>query len=162
MAVSVDGRRHVIPLLQTAADEGSTEVSPSGRWMAYSSDESGQVEVYVRPFPDSDRERWKVSLGGGKQPLWSRDGRELFYLTLAGAMMAVRVSETPELSLGQPVKLFDDAGYAHSTGARSYDRTKDGRFLITKAQRPSGTSAPGSLVIVHNWFEELKRMVPSR
>ena len=162
MAVSLDGRRQVIPLLQTAAGEGSTEVSPSGRWMAYSSDESGQVEVYVRPFPDSDRERWKVSLGGGKQPLWSRDGRELFYLTLTGAMMAIPVSETPDLSLGQPVKLFDDAGYAHITGARSYDRAKDGRFLITKAQRPSGTSAASSLVIVHNWFEELKRMVPPR
>jgi serine/threonine-protein kinase len=161
MAVSLDGRRHVIPLLQTAANEESTEVSPSGRWMAYSSDESGQTEVYVRPFPDSDRERWKVSLGGGKQPQWSRDGRELFYLTSAGAMMAVPVSETPELSLGQPVKLFDDAGFAHITGGRSYDITKDGRFLITKAQRPSGTSAPGSLVIVHNWFEELKRLVPT-
>jgi hypothetical protein len=130
--------------------------------MAYSSDESGQVEVYVRPFPDPNQERWKVSLGGGKQPQWSRDGRELFYLTLAGAMMAVRVSETPELSLGQPVKLCDDAGYAHITGGRSYDSTKDGRFLVTKTQRPSGTSAPGSLVIVHNWHEELKRMVPSR
>ena len=65
---------------------------------------------------------------------WGHDGRS-------------RV-RTPELSLGQPVKLFDDAGYAHITGARSYDSTKDGRFLITKVQRPSGTSAPGSLVIV--------------
>ena len=161
MAVSLDGRRHVIPLLQTAANELSTEVSLNGRWMAYSSDESGQTEVYVRPFPDSDRERWKVSSDGGKQPQWSRDGRELFYLTLAGAMMAVRVSETPGLSLGQPVKLFDYADDANIAGARSYDSTKDGRFLITKVQQPSGTSAPGSLVIVHNWFEELKRMVPS-
>ena len=64
--------------------------------------------------------------------------------------------------MGQPVKLFDDAGYAHITGARSFDSTKDGRFLITKVQKRSGTSSPRSVVMVHNWFEELKRMVPPR
>jgi serine/threonine-protein kinase len=160
MAVSLDEPRRVIPLLQTAASEMSAEVSPNGRWFAYSSDESGRHEVYVRSFPDSGRERRAVSSSGGKQPQWSRDGSELFYLSQTGAMMAVRVSETPELSVSQPVELFADAGYGHTAGARSYDLADDGRFLMVKTPTPTGTSSAGSIEIVHNWFEELKRLVP--
>jgi eukaryotic-like serine/threonine-protein kinase len=160
MAVSIDEPRRVIPLVRTTASEMSGEVSPDGRWIAYSSDESGRQEVYVRSFPDSTRQRTTISSAGGKQPQWSRDGRELFYLSHTGAMMAVRMSETPAVSFGQPVELFPDAGYGHLVGARSYDLAGDGRFLMTKTRTPSGTPPALSLEVVHNWFGELKRLVP--
>ena len=104
-----------------------------------------------------------ISSRGGKQPLWLRDGRELFYLSPTGAMMAVAVSQTPELSFGQPVRLFEDAGFGHAVGTRSYDVAQDGRFLMVKIQRPPGTSSskPSLWInVVHNWTEELKRLVP--
>jgi eukaryotic-like serine/threonine-protein kinase len=162
LAVSLDETRRVRPLLQSRATEASPRISPNGRWLAYASDESGLTEVYVAPFADIQRDRWKVSQGGGKQPAWSRDGRELFYLTSTGSMMAVRVTEGRALSLGVPVKLFDNAGYGHTGGTLQYDVTKDGRFLRLKRAPVSAGSTDVSLTVVHNWFEELKRLAPTQ
>jgi serine/threonine-protein kinase len=162
-ALSLDGSRRVESIVHSPGHDGTAEVSPDGRWLAYDSNESGQFEVYVRPYPDADRARWQVSVEGGRQPLWSRDGRELFYRDFSGAVMSVPVVLTPNFSGLQPVKTLDGSGYSGSgqfLSARTYDLSLDGRrFLMLKPVR-SGTTR--SLVVVLNWFEELKRLVPSR
>ena len=88
-ALSLDGSRRVKSIVHSPGHDGTAEVSPDGRWLAYDSNESGQFEVYVRPYPDADKARWQVSVDGGRQPLWSRDGRELFYRDFSGAVMSV-------------------------------------------------------------------------
>jgi serine/threonine protein kinase len=162
-ALSLDGSRRVESIIHSPGLDALAEVSADGRWLAYDSNESGQFEVYVRPYPDADRARWQVSVGGGRQPLWSRDGRELFYRDFSGDIISVPVVLTPTFSAGQAVKLFDGSGYLGGgpfMSARTYDLSLDGRrFLMLK---PVTSGATRSLVVVLNWFEELKRVAPSR
>jgi Tol biopolymer transport system component len=154
------------PLLTGPASEGSPTVSPDGRWLAYSSDESGDYEVYVRPFPDVDAGRWQVSNGGGFHPQWSRDGTELFYLQEREgnvAMLDVSVESEPTFVPGAPVELFTGQ-YFYAAAIASpdvFDVSADGRFLMIKdAGALDGALAQPEIVIVENWFEELKRLVP--
>jgi Tol biopolymer transport system component len=162
-ALSLDGSGRVESLVHSPGLDATAEVSADGRWLAYDSNESGQFEVYVRPYPDADRARWQVSVDGGRQPLWSRDRRELFYRDFSGAVMSVPVVLAPDFSSGQPVKtlggsVYDGGGPFMS--ARTYDLSLDGRrFLMLK---PVQSATAESLVVVLNWFEELKRLVPSR
>jgi hypothetical protein len=79
------------PLIETMFSELNAELAPAGQWLAYQSNESGRFEVYVRPFPKVDAGKWQVSTDGGRVPLWSRDGQELFYVSLEGVLMGVRV-----------------------------------------------------------------------
>ncbi len=96
-----------MPLLQTPFGEQNPEVSPDGRWLAYSSDESGSDEIYVRPFPDIDAGgRWQVSTGGGVQPLWARSGQELFYRN-GEAVIAVSIDTDPSFTQGNPEVMFE-------------------------------------------------------
>jgi hypothetical protein len=117
--------------------------------------------IYVRPFPDVDAGRWQVSTGGGTQPLWARNGRELFYRS-AGAVMAVPVEAGPNFVAGNPTVLFQGE-YAATRGGRNYDVTPDGRrFLMLKQVigRGSDQDVPSSrFIVVENWFEELNRLV---
>jgi serine/threonine-protein kinase len=164
-ALSMDGSGQVDPILYGTTTEGNAEVSPDGHWIAYDSDESGQFEVYVRPYPGAyGGSRWPISSGGGKQPLWSRDGRELFYRDFDGAMWAASVTLTPTFAPGRAIKLFASANYFGSGSAlsgRTYDISLDGsRFLMIKQEATAGEAA--ALVVVLNWFEELKRLVPAR
>jgi len=163
MALRLDTRA-VEPVIRTPANELTPEISPDGRWIAYDSNESGQFEIYVRPYPDTNRGRWQISTGGGRQPLWSRDGRELFYRDFSGAVMGVRVTSTPAFSSDAVTKVLDASTYpggGSSGSARGYDVAGDGRFLMVKlGQRDAGASP--SIVIVQNWFEELKRLAPAR
>ena len=85
--LTLEGERRVETLVQTTFTERNGEISPDGRWLAYQSDESGQFEIYVRPFPDVNSGRWQISTGGGTRPLWARRGRELFYVAPDGAVM---------------------------------------------------------------------------
>lgn len=157
----LQGEREVSPLIHGPANELWAEVSPDGRWVAYDSDESGQFEVYVRPFPDAQgASRWQISSGGGRQPLWSRNGRELFYREFSGAVMSVPIATGSEFSPGRPERLLDGAGYlgagAQGSG-RTFDVAPDGRkFLMLK---PEPGQAP-ELVVVLNWFDELRRLAP--
>jgi eukaryotic-like serine/threonine-protein kinase len=146
--------------VQTPFEERDAEVSPDGRWVAYGSNESGQFEVYVRPFPRIDRGRWQVSTGGGMWPLWARRGRELFYLVEPGRMMAVPIQPGPTFVAGNPQVVFERRYF--TAGGRSYDVSPDGqRFLMIKdASATSDTSTPPQLIVVQNWLEELKRLVP--
>jgi serine/threonine-protein kinase len=152
----------VEPLLVSRFTQLNGEVSPNGRWIAYESNESGQFEVYVRPFPEVDRSRQPISSGGGRQPLWSRDGRELFFLTPNGRLMRVPVVTADSWRAGTPEHLFDgpsDLSWAPGISGRLYDISPDGRrFLFLKpapdAEQPQ---APSSIIVVQHWTSELAR-----
>ena len=128
--------------------------------MAYQSIQSGQMEVYVRPFPAVDDGQWQISTGGGTHPIWAFDGRELFYRRGA-TLMTVAVQTEPSFTRGTPEVLFEGTYFAGI--GRSYDVAPDGqRFLMIKeGAGTDDTSAPPSLVLVQNWFEELRRLVPT-
>ena len=150
-------RRDGLGLLRTEFNERNPEISPDGNWLAYRSNASGQFEVYVRPFPDVDSGRWRVSTEGGAKPLWAPDGRELFYLAPGGRMMAVSVQTDATFGAGNPEILFEGNYYFGGSG-RHYDIAPDGqRFLMIKAT--DDASAP-VIILVQNWLEELKRRVP--
>lgn len=148
-------------LLQTTFNEENGEISPDGHWLAYQSNESGQEQIYVRPFPKVDAGRWQISPAGGSRPLWARSGRELFYLDANSVLTAVPVRTTPGFSAGNPAKVFDTR-YAVPQNARTYDVSPDGqRFLMIKDNAtagPASNATPASMVVVLNWFEELKRL----
>jgi len=137
----------------------NAELSPDGRWLAYGSTQSGQFEVYVTSFPDTQG-RWQISTGGGRQAAWSRDGRELFYRDFSGALIAVPVKLSPEFEAGASRRLFSDPAYRGSGSSmsdRTYDVSPDGqRFvMIRNVDQP-----PRTLAVVQNWFDELRRRVP--
>jgi serine/threonine-protein kinase len=155
MALVQNGERRGEPLVVTPAAELNAEVSPNGRWLAYQSNESGQHEIYVRPFPQVDGGRWQISTAGGTHPLWSRNGRELFFLDPNNALLAVAVQTIGAFSTGNPRKLLDGR-YIVGPG-RTYDVSRDGqRFLMIKPPLAEQTAASGRIVVVLNWFEELK------
>src|SRR5262249_37087332 len=104
-ALSLRGEPHPRAVVKTPAFEGGAEFSPDGRWLVYASDESGQMQVYVRPFPGPDR-KWPVSTEGGTSPRWNKNGREVFYRN-GNKMMAVDVAISPELELSSPRLLFE-------------------------------------------------------
>jgi serine/threonine-protein kinase len=156
------GERRATPLVQTPLSELFGEISPDGRWVAYESDESGRIEIYVRPFPEVDGGRWQVSTGGGAGPLWARSGRELFYWVGPGRMMAAPIQPGPTFVAANPRVVFEGR-YVGGFG-RNYDVSPDGqRFLMIKDARPADErAAPQQLVVVLNWLEELKRLVPTK
>jgi len=159
-------RPNVRPVVNTADGEANGAFSPDGRWLAYQSNESGKWDIYVRPTSDLERgTRFTVSTGGGIQPRWARNSRELFYLSPRNEMMSVQVGSADTWSAGKPVKLFDGAGYFAGRDANpyfNYDVAKDGRFLMIKPKGdPASEGAPPTnLIVVQHWFEELKRLVP--
>jgi serine/threonine-protein kinase len=120
-----------------------------------------KTEVYVRPFPEVNKGKWQISTGGGNSPLWSPDGRELFYLS-EGSAMAVAVETGPTFSLGAPKTLFHGTYVRPGLGEGTpWDISPDGkRFLIIRpAESATGASAaatPAKINIVLNWFDELK------
>ena len=167
LALSLDGSHRVRPLLIGPHSEGGGSISPNGRWMAYSSNESGRFEVYVCSYKDVNGTHWKISTGGGSQPLWSRNGRELFYRDPDGPLMAVSVETEPTFVPGQEVKLFEGTGYLGAGGlvmGRAYDVSlNDLRFLMVKRPTAASDAPPhNTLIVVQNWTEELKRQAPAR
>jgi eukaryotic-like serine/threonine-protein kinase len=161
--LTLQGERRAETLVQTAFSELNGEISPDGRWLAYQSNESGQDEIYVRPFPSANSGRWQISSSGGRTPVWARSGKELFYRALDGAVLGVGVEVTDRATFraSTPAKLVEGP-YLTSTG-RDYDVSPDGhRFLMIKQVATDATSAPREIVVVQNWLEELKRLVPTR
>jgi serine/threonine-protein kinase len=158
--LTLDGERRSEPLIVTEFNESEAELSPDGRWLAYQSNASGRHEVYVQPFPTVDQRRWPISTAGGGEPLWSRDGRELFYRTEAG-VMAVSVSTTSGFAAGTPSPVVSGQ---YERGIRSYDISRDGtRFLMLKAaagtEARSGPAGSRHIVVVQNWFAVLNARV---
>jgi hypothetical protein len=162
-AVNLTGDRRTTRRLQGPHWEANGEISPDGRWLAYESDESQRAEIYVRPFPNVHSGRWKVSTGGGTRPAWARSGRELFYY-VPGRLMAVSVQMGTTPTFGTPHVVVDGA-YVAPIGGRNYVVSPDGqRFLMIKDATPQTSSTappPSQLVVVLNWLEELKRLVPT-
>ncbi len=166
--LSMEGGGGITPLLHERYHEMTPSISPDGRWLAYVSNEGIRYEVYVRPFPDVDKGQWKVSTNGGSNPLWSRDGRELFYWGDNG-LMAVAVETAPAFKAGSPKVILRRApGTSFYMGHRyvPWDIHPDGkRFLMLKpaetSDRESAAEAPRKINIVVNWFEELKQKVPA-
>ena len=165
MVLALDGPHQVLPLVQTPFDERNGIVSPDGRWLAYEANDTGRFEIYIRPFPDTTRGHWLASTNGGTQPLWARNGRELFYFAPDGALMRVAASGGPAWRAGAPTKLFEGR-YVVRTGSlpqRTYDIAADGqRFLMMKAPGSDATNAPPQLIVVQHFDEELKRLVPTK
>ena len=146
-----------VPLVASNFTELGPTISPNGRWMAYSSNETGQREVFVVPFPNTKEARWPVSVGGGAEAVWSRDGRELFYRNRRGYMVAVRVETASAFSAGETTTLFADTAFRRADVRRQYDVAPDGkRFIMI---RPLASRHESRLILVQNFFEELKRLV---
>jgi eukaryotic-like serine/threonine-protein kinase len=144
------------PLLVRPFDDRGAKFSPDGRWITYTSNESGRNEVYVMSYPDL-RGKLTISTEGGTNPNWSSDGRELFYRQ-GPSMMAVAIDTTRGFRTDTPRLLFDASAYAGTGGDMKFDVSRDGkRFLMIRGDDPS---ASRQIVVVHNWFEELKRLVP--
>jgi serine/threonine-protein kinase len=145
------------PLVAAAKfDERAPTISPDGKWMAYQSDESGRDEIYIRAFPDSAVGRRQVSVAGGGEPLWAHSGRELFYRSTAGQMMAVPITTSPTLSIGAEVPLFADSTFLHAPSYRAYDVARgDKSFVMLRVLPEAARSNAGQLVFVDNWFTEL-------
>jgi serine/threonine-protein kinase len=162
--LSLEGDGSFGLLLVTEFSEQNAEISPDGRRLAYQSNASGQHEIYVRPFPGVDEGRWQISTGGGIKPVWAPDGRELFYVNPDGQLMAVSVRIDPSVTFGSPEVVFEESYFdpLAGGGGRTYDVSPDGeRFLMIKADAAGDEAAAPELILVLNWFEELKRLVPT-
>ncbi len=152
----LEGERKPQPFLNASFREVTPMISPDGRWIAYASNESGILEVYVRTFPDFGGGRWQASTGGGQEPLWSRDGREMFYRSGDNKIVSVPVTTGPMFELGTRKVLFEDV-YIKRYQHTNYDIHPDNKWFVMI--KPSEMES-ADMIIVLNWFEELKRLVP--
>ncbi len=147
-----------VPLIVTSFDEEAIAHSLDGKWIAYQSDETGRTEVFIRSFPNTNAFKHQVSNGGGAAPLWSRDGRELFFVGAAKDMMAVRVAVGAPLSVSTPVALFRipnellKVEYAYYT---PWDVAADGRFIMARA-RSTVDAGEQAVVVAEHWLSELR------
>ena len=156
----LDGERKLEPVIANEHDTTRPAVSPDGRWIAYRSNESLPGQIYVQPFPKVSDGRWQVSTAGGTAPVWSRDGRELFYDN-GNFLMGVPIDTKASFSPGTPRVLFPSA-YFHgaSFGGRAWDIAPDGRFLMLKEGASTTSTAAAEIIVVLNWTEELKQRLP--
>jgi eukaryotic-like serine/threonine-protein kinase len=151
------------PLLQSSFTEQLAAVSADGKWIAYESNESGEaIDIFLRPLADLGGRREKVSIDGGRYPMWNpKNANELFYIDPSGAMMAASITLSPTLRLGGVVKLFDwDPPPNRITGRRYDVSPADGRFILTRAA--AGSRGTIDISVVLNWFDELRAHVPAQ
>ena len=163
MVLPMTGDRKPVEYLRTPFNEGKARFSPDGKWVAYTSDESGLPEVYVQSFPPKGS-KWLISTAGGNQPRWRPDGKELFYLSPIAddQFMAVDILSAPadtDFKIGVPKKLFITNVFTSGGEQRnSYDVTRDGRFLLNGGVGASAAPPVRSVVtLVLNWATDLKK-----
>jgi len=144
------------PLMQAKWTVRNAQFSPDGRWMAYASNETGSMEIYVSPFP-SGNGKWQVSSAGGQEPRWRQDGKELFYLSAEGKMMAVAVTAGANFEAGSPVALFQTHRRQpiSSQDVFSYDVRGDGQRFLIATKVDEANAAPLSVLL--NWASEMKK-----
>ena len=142
------------PLLQAKWTVLNAQYSPDGRWIAYASNETGTMEIYVSPFPSANS-KWQVSSAGGQEPRWRQDGKELFYLSPEGKMMAVAVKTGASFKAEAPVTLFQTQRRqpVSSFAVFSYDVTGDGRRFLVIRKADEANAAP--LTVLLNWASEM-------
>ena len=161
--LTLDGDGTVTPLLQEEFTERNAALSPDARWIAYQSDESGQFEIYVRPFPDTDSGRWEVSSNGGVMPVWNQAGPELFFRGSDG-LMALAFETEPTFRPAAVTMLFDLTPYPEVNLNRRLAVDPEGqRFLLLKNvtdQTGTDEAAPSQINVVLNWSQELLERVP--
>jgi Tol biopolymer transport system component len=153
-------KRTLKPLLQTPYQMRAGSISPDGRWLAYASNETNRFEVYVQPFPNPGS-KYQISTDGGGEPIWAKNGCELFYRN-GDKMMAVTLdAKGDKLEVGTPTLLFE-GHFVVSTvsgGDAWYDVSPNGkRFLMLKADDVPNVNA--AIVVVQDWADELKRIAP--
>ena len=160
--------RKAEPLVAAAGFDFCGEVSPDGKWLAYHSNETGESQVYVRPFPNVNDGRSQISNAGGTRAVWSRNGRELFYLDRDGMLTAVSVTPGAPFTAGAPRKILSTSYHRGASALgldlRAYDVSADGqRFLMIKEPDALPAGPPTiTMLVVLNWFEELKQRLPAR
>jgi len=156
------GSKEPRDFLSTPAKEQMARFSPDGRWLAYSSNESGQDEVYVRPFPRRAGVGIPVSAGGGNAPVWAPDGSALYYTGSSGELMLVPTTLSPGFTAGRPQPLFTVTSvYRMSGTATAYDIHPEGRRFIMVSE-PDAEVPRAQINIVLNWFDELRRIAAER
>jgi serine/threonine-protein kinase len=143
------------PLVSSPARENIARLSPDSRWLAYQSDESGRNEVYVRPFPNADEQRWTISNAGGWTPVWAPDGREIFYMKGASVMAAAVTTDAEKLIVSKPEELF--SGPFDTTQDDNFDVFPDGQHFLMVERDPDAN--PTKLNVVQHWGGEVARIV---
>jgi serine/threonine-protein kinase len=144
------------PLIERPNNQKHAVWSPDGRWIAYGSNESGAREIYVEPYPNPGP-KTKISTNGGLQPVWSRDGKELYYRSGGKMMVAATIQTEPQLRVTGHRNLFEWK-YVSCVVCQTYDVAPDGRFLMIRDPKESPRQR---INVVLNWFDELERLVPS-
>jgi Tol biopolymer transport system component len=148
------GDTTVVPLVASPAVELFPALSPDSRWLAYSSNESGTMEVYVRPFPETASAKWQVSTAGGTEPAWSSSGRELLYINGKGDMVSAEIPAGATFSVGTQRTLFSTSQLVNGGPVPSYSLSPDGKRFVVLREGEAGQ--PGELIVAENWLQQLK------
>ena len=149
-----------VAILDTPYFEYSPSVSPDGRWLAYTSDESGRAEIYVRPFPGPGG-RSPVSLSGGRSPVWAHNGREIFYLAADNSWVVATVRADTEFAVESRMRVASAEGFYFPGVSRHFDVGLDDQRLLAVQFEGDQGSANDRYVVVQNFFEELRERVPN-
>jgi serine/threonine protein kinase/Tol biopolymer transport system component len=150
---AVEGDTTARPLVNDEAEEYAPALSPDGRWLAYGATSTARSEIYVRPFPDSRSARWQVSRNGGTEPVWSPDGRELFYRNAQGILVSAQLEPGTDFRVSAERQLFRAREFISDSRHRSYAVSPDGRYFYFINVLPTRAS---QIVLITNWIEELK------
>ncbi len=145
------------PVVVTPANEFAFSLSPDERWIAYVSDVSGQNEVFVQALEGGGRTQ--VSTGGGVEPVWARTGDEIFYRDAEGWMVSASIGTDPTFFVENRARLFNTAGLRGVAGYRAYDATADAQRFLMIEFIGAGTGEDLDLILVRNWFEEVKERI---
>jgi serine/threonine-protein kinase len=150
------------PIVATRFQQLAPALSPNGRWLAYSSDETGRSEIYVSPFPNTGAGKIQVSTAGGSVPRWERKGDELYYISASNDMMAAQIRASADFAVLAQKRLFSTVGFSAATAHANYDVTADGRrFVMLRRYASAGTDAPAThVVLVQNLMAYLKKVLP--
>ena len=149
-----EGDTTLVSLVASPASEMFPALSPDGRWLAYSSNESGTPEIYVRPFPETATAKWQVSSAGGREPVWARTGRELLYHNGRGEMVSAEIQPGPTFSVGKQRVLFQASQFVRVGPVHSYSLSPDDkRFLMV---REGEATQQSELILAENWLEGLR------
>jgi serine/threonine-protein kinase len=157
VGVRTSGDTTPVPLVASPFSELEPAISPDSRWLAYTSNESGSDEIYVRPFPGTDAARWQVSTGGGQYPRWSPDGHELFFLDRNSQLVAAELRPGTTFEVTELRRLFDASGFVNPGFHQNYDVLPGGRgFLFMRAKLTGQQATTLPIVQVENWFADIK------